>query len=456
MWYGRTKEKKMGKHSTATSLKLFDFLIDLGNVLYYHTDTEYPMSENSFGSQAIDIAWFNDKENKFPLFIFEIESSSNNSIANNPAKIFGKDSKVFEKPLFFFHIIIDGAENSEKYNDLLGLFGKHNYDIFKINNADIENLLIKIISQHRRIHNEINLGYILRLINGYEEIKSEIEFEGFLKNVEKLMHENQFYRIGQVYADIASLDESFQEQYLKFICRYFKDKPPFNLSYENYSASIVSEFINLGLLFSQYENEDNYFDFNNLLIEAQKTETFRKIEYLPGLNYDYDVFIQDHVPFYIALAFFLFEGNISAQKYILDIAIGIIKKLNIKEEFIFEHHLSWGLLMTSSNCEFTDNFEELKDLMNSRSGILNTILFCPTFINNHREYSKSILMLVPDRNKYVEIFKQEFSHLNNDMSIKEIAIMSLSENWKDEIEYHLNLGVSLANLAVKSLMKSEW
>ena len=31
------------------------------------------MSENLFGSQAIDIAWFNEKENKFPLFIFEIE-----------------------------------------------------------------------------------------------------------------------------------------------------------------------------------------------------------------------------------------------------------------------------------------------------------------------------------------------------------------------------------------------
>lgn len=49
----------MGKHSTGTSLKLFDFLIDLGNALYYHTDTEYPMSENLFRSQEIDIEWFN-------------------------------------------------------------------------------------------------------------------------------------------------------------------------------------------------------------------------------------------------------------------------------------------------------------------------------------------------------------------------------------------------------------
>lgn len=41
-------DKSMGKHTTEISLKLFDFLIDLGNGLKYRTDTEYPMSENSF------------------------------------------------------------------------------------------------------------------------------------------------------------------------------------------------------------------------------------------------------------------------------------------------------------------------------------------------------------------------------------------------------------------------
>ncbi|KQT26230.1 hypothetical protein ASG22_06050 [Chryseobacterium sp. Leaf405] len=446
----------MGKHSTEISLKLFDFLIDLGKGLRYYTDTEYPMKENSFGSQAIDIAWFNNQENKFPLFIFEIESSSNNSIANNPTKIFGKDSKVFEKPLFFFHIIIDGAENSEKYNDLIGLFGKHNYDIFRINNADIENLLVKIISQHRRIHNEANLAHILRLINNFEEIKSEIKFELFLKNIEKLIHENQLYELGQIYADVASSDKSFQEQYLKFIYRFFSDERSFYLSYENYSASIVSEFINLGLLYSRYGNEINDFDFTKLLIEAQKTETFNKIEYLPGLNYEYDIFIQDHVAFYIALTFFLFEGNVSAQKYIIDIAIMIIRKLNITEGFIFEHNLSWGLLMAASNHEFSEIYEELKNLMNNRKGILNTILFCPTFINEHQKIPDSKLILVPDRNIYVETFKEKFNHINIDNSINEIAIMSLSEDWKDEMEYYFNLGIDLANLAIKSLMKKEW
>ncbi|WP_314060331.1 hypothetical protein [Empedobacter brevis] len=445
----------MGKHTTEISLSLFDFLKDLGNWLGYYVEVEFPMSENPFGSQAIDIAWFNEQGNKFPLFIFEIESTSNNSIPNNPTKVFGKESKKFEKPLFFFHIIIEGAEDSEKYSDLLGNFGRFNYDIFRINNGETENLLLKIISQHRRIHNEVDLLYILRLINETKEIISEIDIDSFLKKLELLIHENQYYRIGQIYADFASRDKSFQVQYINFIQRTFLEKKLAYLSYESYSASIVSEFINLGILYSTFGKDLNDIDFVSLLVEAQKTETFNKIQYLPGLNYDYDVFIQDYVSFYIALTFFLFEGNLRAQKYILDIAIGIIRKLNTNDEYIFEHHLSWGLLMSASNLEFSENYEELKDLANNRNGILNTILFCPTFFNDHQNLPDSKLIFVPDRNEYIETFKQEYEHLNNERNINEIAIMSLSEDWKDEMEYHFNLGVDLANLTVKSSTKNE-
>lgn len=441
----------MGKHTTKVSLNLFDFLIDLGNILNYHSDTEYSMSENSFGGQAIDIAWFNEDGNKFPLFIFEIESTSNNSIANNPTKIFGKDSKVFEKPLFFFHVIIDGAENSEKYNDLIGLFGKHNYDIFRINNGEIENLLLKIISQHRRIHNSINLYYFIRHINNYDSIKLEIKFERFLENIEKLIHDNEFYQLGQIYADIASRDKLFQEQYFKFLYRLYLDKSLPSLIYERYCTNISSEFINLGLLYSNFKNEFQNVDFTSLLIEAQKTNTFAKIEYLPGLNYDYDIFIHDYVPYYMALTFFLFNGNLNAQKYILNISIGIIKKLQLTNDYIFEHHISWGLLMSASNQEFIEFFEDLKDTVNSKNGIFNTILFCPTFMNEHNKLPDSQLITVPDRDEYIKSFKSEFSHLSIVKEVSEIAIMSLSENWKDETNYHFNLGVDLSNLVIKSL-----
>jgi hypothetical protein len=65
-------------------------------------------------------------------------------------------------------------------------------------------------------------------------------------------------------------------------------------------------------------------------------------------------------------------------------------------------------------------------------------------------------MLVPDRNKYIEMFKQEFSHINNNKNIIEIAIMSLSKDWQVDTEYHFDLGVHLTTLVVKSFVKRDW
>lgn len=76
-------------------------------------------------------------------------------------------------------------------------------------------------------------------------------------------------------------------------------------------------------------------------------------------------------------------------------------------------------------------------------------------MNDHHELPDSMLIIVPDRTEYIVELKQEFEHLRYDTDINEIAIMSLSEDWKDEMENHINLGVDLTNYVVKNLMLSE-
>lgn len=441
----------MGKHSTNKSLDLFDFLEEMGNLLKYYVDKEYPMSSNSFGSQAIDIAWFNEEKSKFPLFIFEIESSSNNSIANNPTKVFGKESKVFEKPLFFFHIIIDSAENSEKYSDLLGLFGKYNYEIFKINNGELESLLIKIIAQHRRIHDEVDLYSIIKLIKDKDTIINEIKMDDFLISIENLIHNNQYIRIGQIYSDIASEDKFFIEHYIKFIYRSYSKHSLKSLSYYTYCASITAEFINLGILHYSYWKELSNVDFNNLLINAQKTDTFNLIQYLPGLNFDYDVFIHDFVPFYLALTFTLFKGNKEAQKYIFNIWLEIVRQLPITNEFILEHHASWGLLISATSENVYEFFEEIRELVNNNGGIFDTILLNPIFRNEHIKLPDSKLIQVQSKKEYLLKMQEEFNHLDCNLSLLQIAVMSLSDYWKDGMECSVDLGINLAIYIIKGI-----
>ena len=443
----------MGDHTTKKSLELFDFIINLGKYLNYHTDKEHPMNPNTFGSQAIDIAWFNEESSKFPLFIFEIETKTTNSIANNPTKVFGKESKVFEKPLFFFHIIIDSAKNSEKYNDLMSLFGKYNYDIFKINDGEQEQLLLKILSQHRRIQNEINLFWVIYLIRNTPHIESKIKIDRFLENVEKLIHENQFYQIGQIYSDIASRDKKFVPQYLNFLRRSFHQKKLSDLRYENYCASITAEMINTCMLFYKFDNCKGT-DIIKLLNEYQnRTGTLKTIDYLPNLNRDYDIFIHDFVPFYLALSFFLLEDNKRGQKYILDTAISILHKLPRNYEFVLEHHISWALLMSSTDEAYSDLYEKLRKLVNDNGGIYDNILFSPTYKNEYREIPDSKIILVPRKEKYIQDFSKQFKHLKNDNELLQIAVKSLSHDWQDNVDYFFDLGIDLANFIIKSLEK---
>ena len=97
----------------------------------------------------------------------------------------------------------------------------------------------------------------------------------------------------------------------------------------------------------------------------------------------------------------------------------------------------------------------MKELVNKGNGILNTILYCPTYLNDHQLLPHSKLALVPNRVEYLEHFKKEFLHLSVDTNITDIAIKSLSEDWKDDLDYHFNLGVDLTNWALKSLTSNK-
>ena len=111
--------------------------------------------------------------------------------------------------------------------------------------------------------------------------------------------------------------------------------------------------------------------------------------------------------------------------------------------------------MSASSLDFSHYYEELKQITNDEEGIFDTVLFSPTFINDHQKLPDSKMTLVPNKDEYINRFIEEFKHLKNDNNILQIAVMSLSESWKDEIDYHTDLGTELANVVMKSFNKHE-
>lgn len=147
----------MAVHKLPKGKRLIQGLVQLGEVLGYYVKTEFPVENVRRGPPpAVDVAWFSDGSQKFPLMIYEIESSMTNTIANNPLKVFAQERVRLEKPLFFFHIIVEGHSASTRLKNLERQYGTHNYGIYVLGNHGAQKLIQDILTQHRKIRTEVN------------------------------------------------------------------------------------------------------------------------------------------------------------------------------------------------------------------------------------------------------------------------------------------------------------
>src|SRR5690349_18010236 len=102
----------MARHALQSSSDVIEALAQLGKAVGYQPVTEFAIDASAEKRQAIDVVWKQDGEQKFPLFVFEVESVASNSAANNALKVFSKAS--FEKPLFFFHVFVKAGTQSSR------------------------------------------------------------------------------------------------------------------------------------------------------------------------------------------------------------------------------------------------------------------------------------------------------------------------------------------------------
>lgn len=90
--------------------------------------------------------------------LFEVESTASNSMANNALKVFGQETTIFEKPLFFFHVITAGGSRSSRPEILESTFGKHNYRVYRFSDGDGTRFVCDVLAQHQRIRSSVAFG----------------------------------------------------------------------------------------------------------------------------------------------------------------------------------------------------------------------------------------------------------------------------------------------------------
>lgn len=197
----------MSEHKLKKGIGFIDGLITLGRLLGYHTETEFPVSDDKKRAPAVDVAWFKEKGQRFPLFIFEVESASTNSMAYNPTKVYAKPNEKFEKPLFYFQVIVKGGGDSARVEDLRQLFGAHNYRIYRLSTIERFALILDVLTQHRRLTQEIDFVAVCNFL--FESGWIEMDWPRFMNHLVMLNFQDDTDKTTKYLTELSSKEEYF-------------------------------------------------------------------------------------------------------------------------------------------------------------------------------------------------------------------------------------------------------
>ncbi|PJZ43785.1 hypothetical protein [Leptospira brenneri] len=317
----------MGKHQLITGKRTIAIISELGKALGYHVKHEYPVRANGNPNEAVDVAWLFDELQEFPLFIFEIESNSTNSMVYNPTKVFSQEASKFSKPLFLFQLILKGSSKSGVYTSLENQFGKFNYKAIILSEVGWSEVLYEILLQHRRLTLEFDtVAFLIFLNNNSDKI---IIDSSFLINLYNLNYLNSNRRLLANYARLSIVDKTYKEAFSHLLNKLFQEEEkgtPMS-DYDTYYGDHWYRPLHIGLVYYfATENEIKLELIEKFKSWQEKNSFMTMIGPHFGLNYDYDTFLILNSGFLLTNISCLLGGNKEITEYCGNILLNIIKK----------------------------------------------------------------------------------------------------------------------------------
>ncbi|WP_434779061.1 hypothetical protein [Neisseria sp. Ec49-e6-T10] len=286
----------MANHKLTAGKQLIEGIVQLGSVLGYHVEEEFPVDESSHGeSPAVDVAWFSQKGNRFPLFIFEVESKATNGMTNNPLKVYAQENREFEKPLFFFHIVAQGGSHSVRPRNLEAQYGKNNYRVYLVGSNTANELIKDVLTQHVRVRNNVNYFALHDLFTSELWLK-KVDYPQLLMHAVKLGLSKE--NVISSYVTISRHDSRIFADLIELITADSKE----NFANTNLDSCLGAQWgiPIITALLCGLSKDPKY--WSSLLLEWQRNSC-----YMPmitprfGLSSDYDEFILGLAPQLITL-----------------------------------------------------------------------------------------------------------------------------------------------------------
>ncbi|MBN8657700.1 MAG: hypothetical protein J0M11_18360 [Anaerolineae bacterium] len=415
----------MGLHKSKDTLAKIKFLKNLGECLQYTTQDEEPMFPKQKTTPALDLSW-RKEQTKYPIFIFEIDTTPEKAASDNAVKVFSKPTEKYQKPLFFFHIFISQKHETDRIDSLKSQFDKVNYDVYLLSTKDSASKLITdILEQHFRIASTLDLYGLVELLEENNPLNVdatvvlnklvELEYDkiansNFLSIIETLLIDKKYQTVRAFYS-------KYLLRYLEYTEYLEQDYPPYYIT-----AYSKITHLALSLLLTNYQNADNVF------AKIKKYEEDHGIIGLwdPhfGLSRDFDHVLLSEFPLLLSLLCSVFSNSDHA-KYFSAILKKIIEKGKGKEIKNMPMHGVYWLLVASKIAKDKESYNYARSLINDNGGFNINWLASPTKEIEDDEYIKKvdeITVLTPLFEEWQEFLKsQQYKNENIDFLLEVIS-----------------------------------
>lgn len=352
----------MADHKLVLGKELIEGIVYLGRVLGYHVEEEFPVDEAIYGeSPAVDVAWFSKKGNRFPLFIFEVESKATNGMTNNPLKVYAQENRAFEKPLFFFHVVAQGGVHSSRPRNLEAQYGKNNYRIYLVGSDSANDLIKDILNQHSRVKNDVDYISLHQLLSS-KLWSNKITYSKLLMHSVELGLSKE--QVISSYIRMSRTDSDLFPDFIQLITDDSKHEFT-NTMLDSYLGSQWHVPILCSMLCGMSEDSDKLEYWSSMLVEWQRNNA-----YMPmitpsfGLCRDYDEFILGCAPQLICLCIVLSSNKGEFKVDLIEALEESLDKVGIcwtgLNTAIYLLHISAALELSSSYKKAKSYLEEFK------------------------------------------------------------------------------------------------
>ena len=360
----------MARHKHRPGQILISGLADLGAALGYVVSEELPVDRTKRNPPAVDVAWLKEEGQTFPLMIFEIESRTTNSIANNAVKVFEQPNEHFEKPLFFFHVLLSGGRDTSRVETLRRLFGSHNYRTYRLDQDESTRLVSDVLSQHRRIERQIDLLRLIPVLT--QDVWSGVDLDRVIERIEELQFQGNYLAR---YAALAVEYPGLLKHFLRVTTSDVVSRSNVrSWDHGTYIGNIWGEPIHIGLL--ALHQVDGLDPLAALRWWQEESTYMTMIGPHLGRSRDYDDFILGLAPPLLGLVAALMYKIQGAGSYILEQFRHILERLENASVSVSFYNAIW---MTHVAAAIGDSsaYEWCRNFINDRGGVSMDVLLGP-------------------------------------------------------------------------------